>query len=116
MDTGCPIFGEMGAPLAKFAFLDGVAHFPHQVQVVMQIVHGIEPRSGDFAGALQVVQIRPGKVAAGMAGAVRVPWARVVAVARIADLYVAVAGGQRSEEGRGGNRGGGKCWSRGGPV
>src|SRR6185312_17111355 len=70
---------------------DGLAHGPHELQVVVQVVDGVQARPQDLVGAVQVVQVGAGEVAAGVAGAPRVERAGVLAVARILDLHVARA-------------------------
>ena len=72
--------------------LDRRAQRPHQLLVVVQVVQRVQARAEDLVRFLQVVEIGAREMAAGVAGALRVERARVVAMARIADLEIAVAG------------------------
>src|SRR5262245_56440841 len=71
---------------------DPLAQLAHQAEVVVQVVHRIEPRAEDLVRFLQVVQVRAAEVAAAVAPAGFVERPRVVAPTRVADLDVARAG------------------------
>src|SRR5499427_6020691 len=73
---------------------DGLAQLAHEGLVVMQVVQGIEPRAQDLVDLLEMVQVGPGEMGAGVATTGLVERLRVVAVARVADLDVAEAGEQ----------------------
>ena len=55
-----------------------------KLQVIVQIVDGVEAGTENLVDALQVVQIGPREVAAGVAATFRIERAGVLAVARVA--------------------------------
>ena len=52
-----PVRLELRAELRKLPCLQRLAHFAHQVQVVVQVVDGGEHGAEHFAAAVQVVQV-----------------------------------------------------------
>src|SRR5437899_1987879 len=78
--------------VGKLSFCDRAAQLAHERLVVVQVVQGIEPRAEDLVHLLQVMQVAAREMCAGVAGAGAVQRPRVVAVAGVADLDVAVAG------------------------
>ncbi len=63
---------------------------PHEVQVEIQVVDGVEPGAQDLVALVQVPQVGPGIVAAGVAAAFRVDGAGVRWHGRIANIQHAV--------------------------
>src|SRR5712691_3361812 len=78
--------------IGKLPLCNRVAQLAHERLVVVQVVQGIEPRAEDLVHPLQVMQVAAREMGAGVAGAGAVQRPRVVAVAGVADLDVAVAG------------------------
>nr|GEU28151.1 hypothetical protein [Tanacetum cinerariifolium] len=81
----------LGGPCVEAVFVERFAHLAHDVEVVVQVVDGVEARTEDFLGAVQVVQIRAREIAAGVARAGGVQRLLVLLVARVLDLDVAKA-------------------------
>jgi len=50
---------ELQRPRVEAVLVERVAHLLHDVQVVVQIVDGVQARAEDFLGAVQMVQTRP---------------------------------------------------------
>ena len=71
---------------------DGVAQFAHQLLVVVQVVDGGEAGTKDLVEPVEVVQVAPREVAAGVAVAGLVDGSGVLLVHGVADLHVAVTG------------------------
>src|SRR3546814_4208524 len=88
-NTSSPFAYKICPPLVVTAGGDGLAHLLHDGQVKMQIMQRIQARTRDFVGALQMMQVGPGEMAASVAGAGGIQRPGVVAVARIAYLDVA---------------------------
>ena len=57
----------------KAVGIDGVTHFFHELQVIMEIVDRAQLRTQNFADPIQVMQVGPGKMTAGitLAGFIR---------------------------------------------
>src|SRR6266704_1156654 len=85
-------FGVIG----EFTLGDGVAQFPHQRLVVVQVVQGVEPRAENLVDLLQVMQVAAREMRARVASAALIERARIVAIAGVADLDVAAAGEEPS--------------------
>src|SRR5687767_10371959 len=63
-------FGRHARPVGREpAGLDRIAHLPHELQVVEEVVQGVEPGTQDLVGAMEVVQVPTREVLAGIAGA-----------------------------------------------
>ena len=87
---------------------DGIPEAPHQRLVIMQVVDGAETRAEDLATTVQVVQVGPAVVAAGIAGALRIQRTGIVPISCISNAHHAlgheqvaitgVAGGQDAIE------------------
>src|SRR5690242_2958695 len=86
-----PRFAKRARVADEPALGDRAAQLAHQSLVVVQVVQRVEPRAEDLVHLLQVVQVAPRKMGAGVAGAGFVERSRVVAVAGVADLDVAEA-------------------------
>src|SRR5262245_45571818 len=63
-------------PLQRAGF-DAGSQSPHELQVVMQVVDGVEPRAEDFVASVEVPQVRARVVAARVTGAFRIEWTGV---------------------------------------
>ena len=91
------LFARIGAgqgELPQLSVADRRAQVAHEGLVVVQVVDGIESCPEDFVHPLQMVQVGPGEVRAGVARAGRVGRAQVGAVAAVAQLDDALAGEQ----------------------
>src|SRR5690606_15457908 len=77
---------EVARKGAEALFFDRVAHRLHQGKIVVQIMNRPEPRGQNFSALVQVAQIRPAVMRAGIAAARFVERPRVRLVAGIADL------------------------------
>src|SRR6476659_9154902 len=87
-----PHGGEFLPPGDQLAALDRAPQCAHQLQVVMQVVDRVQARAEDLVGAVEMVQVAPGEVAAGVALSVGVQGLRILAMAGVLDLDVAPAG------------------------
>ena len=58
-----PVSLELLPERAKAARVQRLAHFAHQVQVVVQVVHAGQHGAQHFAAAVEVVQIGPAEAA-----------------------------------------------------
>ncbi len=67
LNPACAVFFELGAERTKLARIQSLAHFAHEVEVVVQVVHGGQHGAEHFAAAVEVVQVRTTKAAAGAA-------------------------------------------------
>src|SRR5438445_12789372 len=76
----------------KLPGIDRRAHLAHQLQVIVQVVDGVQARAQDLAAAVQMVQVSAREVAAGVTIAGLVERLFVVLVACILDLDVAETG------------------------
>src|SRR5688572_22448380 len=67
--------------------LDSGADAPHELQVVVQVVDGVEPRAEDFVASVEVAQVGAGEIAAGVAGAGGIERAGIRLVSGVADVH-----------------------------
>src|ERR1700756_2964916 len=63
--------------------INGVAHLLHDLQVVVQVVDGIQARTQNFTGSMQMMQVGAREIAAGVAGTCRIERLIVVFITRI---------------------------------
>src|SRR6185312_1014586 len=63
---------ESGHEVCVPVRLDGGPDPAHEVEVVMQVVDGIEPRTEDLVAAIEMAQVSPRVIAARVATALRV--------------------------------------------
>ena len=97
---GAPASGALASPfpvkagdvVGECAGCDGVAQVAHQLLVIVQVVDGGQPRAEDLVKAVEVVQIAPGEIAAGVAGAGWIDGVRIFAILRLFDDQLAGAG------------------------
>src|SRR5258706_16243600 len=82
----CPYCPEFSCEFGKLPLLDGPAQAPHQIEIVIKVVPGIEARAEDFVHFLQMMQIRAREMAAGVTAARLVERADVFAVLRVPQL------------------------------
>src|ERR1700716_3003988 len=85
----CAIGMESRDKHLKLAGIDHRTHAAHQLQIVMKIVDGIEPRPKYLSGAVQMIQVGTGKVATCITIASLVQRLCFVSVTRILDLDIA---------------------------
>src|SRR6185436_16233887 len=76
------------------ARLDAGSQAAHQLEVIVQVVDGIESRTQDFIASIEVTQVGTGEIPAGVAGARRVEGTGVRLVGGIADVDHALRGEQ----------------------
>src|SRR5262249_10488605 len=81
---------ECGDPVVERAGLDRAAQAAHDVLIEMQVMPAEQHGSQDFAARDQMVKIGPAVVAASWAGALLVDRPRIVAMAGIAQVELAV--------------------------
>ena len=72
LNAALPVPAECGCPPDEIAAPRSPPHLGHQGLVVVQVVDGVEHGTEDFPGAEQVVQVGPGELGTGGAGAGRV--------------------------------------------
>ena len=77
---------KLRAPVFKLPLLDGFAHFRHDHLIIMQIVYGVELRTQNLAGAVQMVQTGAAEVLAGIGAAGFINRAGVEPVCGVLDV------------------------------
>src|SRR6185295_4296510 len=74
--------------------LDAGAQPAHELEVVMQVVDGVEARAEDLVAAIEMAQVGAREIATGVAGAGRIERPRVGVVGGVADVHHALRGEQ----------------------
>ena len=57
---------KLCSKFVKAVGIDGVTHFFHELQVIIEIVDRAQLRAQNFADPIQVMQVGPGKMTAGI--------------------------------------------------
>jgi len=84
------ISSKTGPKRLKLARINAGPDLAHQLQVVVQIMQGIQPRTQNLARAVQVVQISAREVTAGGAVAALIDRQVFIFVPRITQLQITV--------------------------
>ena len=90
LDAARAIGGKTGPKRLKLARINTRPDLTHQLQVIVQIMQGIQPRTQNLARAVQVMEVGAGEITASRAVAAFIDRQVFVFVARITQLQITV--------------------------
>ena len=90
LDAAGTISGKTGPKRLKLARINTGPDLAHQLQVVVQIMQGIQPRTQNLARPMQVMQVSAREIASGGAVAALVDRQVFIFVPRITQLQITV--------------------------
>ena len=88
---GATLRVKLGDKFLQLAGFDGRAQSSHQLLIIKKIMNGIEARTEDLPGFVQMAQIRPAVMATSITTAVFIQGPGVLLVFGISDSYIAIA-------------------------
>src|SRR5690606_6557976 len=89
LHSACAICTELHNKCSETSFFYRQSHLLHQVQVIMQVMNGVQLCAQNLAGTMQMMQVGAREVATGVTTASLIQWLLIILEPRILDLDIA---------------------------